>query len=202
MSQFGEEDHIASVFDEIGDGTKVLADIGARFLYSNCIRLINERGFTGVLVDAVSDHCRELEKRFPTCKVINRCLMPWDVNEVIPSDVWFLSVDIDSNDFWVWANVMARPALVVVETNPLPGKFVARMRKEGLGLEKDGYGMSVEAAKWLGEAKGYDYIGRTEVNCFFVRKDLNCKYRLPDVKTHVGTPCGAKHNVLCDTNNY
>jgi hypothetical protein len=56
--------------------------------------------------------------------------------------------------------------------------------------------MSVEASRVLGIAKGYDYIGRTAANTFFVRSDIKCKYRLPDIDVHLGKKCGTLNNVF------
>ena len=192
-SQFREDEHIAAVLNEIGDGSKILADIGARYALSNSEKLIRGRGYTGVLIEANEGYCKELTREFPTCTVVHRELKAGEVNEFVPKDVWFLSIDIDSYDFWVWANLTHKPALVVVETNPRPGMMACTLTGASY---KDGYGMSVDAARWLGEAKGYDYLGRTEANAFFVRKDLKCSYRLPELSRHAGTPCGTTNNIF------
>jgi hypothetical protein len=180
---------------EIGTGSKVLCDIGARLEGSNSENLINSLGFTGVLVEASAVSARQLETAFGNkVKVLNITATPDKVNEIVPGDAWFLSIDIDSSDFWMWANLNRQPAVVVVETNPLPGLFVAKM--DCAQKDSAGYGMSLGAAKWLGEAKGYDYLGRTEANAFFVLKKLNCRYRIVGEPPHRGVPCKAHNNVL------
>lgn len=193
MSQFKEDAHIAAVFDEVGYGSRVLCDIGARYEGSNAANLIRKHGFTGTLIDASEEACDELRRQLPTATVVNSKVMPARVNQYVPPDCWFLSIDIDSADWWVWANLKQRPALVLIETNPLPGLFVANMDCEQ--KDANGYGCSVEGAKVLGMLKGYDYIGRTEANCFFVRSEFGCTYRLPEVP-HKGKPCGAKNNIF------
>lgn len=196
MSQFDEDAHISAVFAEVGEGTKVLCDIGARLQGSNSAALIR-KGWTGTLIDRDMHSCEELRRAFPAFSVLETAATPANVNDLVPGNTWFLSIDVDSCDWWLWANLVHRPALVVIETNPLPYPYVAQLGSEH---RRDGaYGCSLEAARMLGEMKGYDYIGRTVVNPFFVRKDLRCKYRLPAVKEHVGSPCSGKGNVLCDT---
>lgn len=192
MSQFDEDAHIALVLAEIGDGSKVLCDIGARLQGSNAAALI-KRGWTGTLVDRNPSACEELRREFPLCKVLELTASPSIVNTIVPGNAHFLSIDVDSCDWWLWANLVHRPALVVIETNPLRYPYVAAMG------ETKGYGCSLEAAKMLGKMKGYDYIGRTVVNAFFVRKDLKCKYRLPEAKEHLGSDCNGEGNVLCAT---
>lgn len=193
-SQFHEDRHIEAIFTEIGFGSKKLADIGARYAYSNAENLILKHGFEATLVEAGGDACDELRRHFPGANVVHKTVTPQDVNDHVARDVWFLSIDIDSCDWWVWANLQARPALVIVETNPCAGVFVAKMNCGS--KDANGYGMSLDAAKALGELKGYDYVGRTEVNAFFVRKDLKCQYRLPEQKGHSGVPCGVANNVF------
>lgn len=190
MSQFDEDRHIVAVLDEIGDGAKILADIGARLEGSNSAQLIRKRGYVGVLVDRNPAATQLLTREFPQCDVQCVVASPQNINELVPRDAWFLSIDVDSCDWWLWANLIHRPALVVIETNPLPGRYVPAMGYPG------GYGCSVEAAKLLGDAKGYDYLGRTVVNAFFCRSDLGCKYRLPETAKHRGKPSGKLNNVL------
>lgn len=186
MSQFDEDQHIAAILDEIGCGSKVLCDIGARYQGSNSARLI-EAGWTGVLVDKDPGAAEELAQRFPQCRILNVEAKPETVNSLVPGNCHFLSIDVDSCDWWLWANLIHKPALVVIETNPHPGLYVKAMGVEG------GYGCSVDAAKALGDLKGYDYLGRNVVNAFFVRKDLGCKYRIALPKEHLGTPTSGKN---------
>lgn len=193
-SQFNEDAHIEAIFNEIGFGSRILCDIGARLQYSNAENLIRKHEFTGVLVDASKDSCAELKRAFPAMRVVESIVTPQDVNSLVPQDCWFFSLDIDSYDWFVWAAMTVRPALVVVETNPLPMFFAAK--PNAACKDKNGYGMSVPAAIALGHLKGYTYIGRTEVNAFFVRKELDCKYVLPQISEHKGLWCGNMNNVL------
>jgi hypothetical protein len=141
-----------------------------------------------------ADACAELQKAFPEANVLNATASIDNINTLVDRDSWFVSIDVDSHDWWLWANMTARPALVVVETNPVVGMFLATYGCKRKGA--DGYGMSVEAARALGELKGYDYIGRTAVNGFFVRKDLACTFRLPEQTEHRGRTCRPLNNVF------
>lgn len=187
MSQFDEDKHIAAILDEIGHGSKILADIGARYEGSNSAALIEKRGWTGILVDANVVAVEQLHAKFPHCDVRHLVATPHEINRIVPANAHFLSIDVDSTDWWLWANLSHRPALVVIETNPNPGLHVAPMGGPG-------YGCSLEAAKALGAMKGYTYVGRTVVNAFFVRD--GCRYRLPDVTKHVGAPSAMTGNVF------
>lgn len=193
MSQYREDEHIEAVFNEIGYGSRVLYDVGARLAFSNSKNLIEKHGFAATLVEGSPQSAGELRRTFPTATVVEKYLKPEEVNEYCPKDCWFFSLDIDSFDWWVWANLIQRPALVVVETNPLPGFFVAPMT--ATKKDANGYGMSLSAANVLAWIKNYEYIGRTEVNAMYVRKELGCKYRLPEIDKHLGKPCKSTNNV-------
>lgn len=188
MSQFDEDAHIEAVFSEIGHGTKTLADIGARLKGSNSANLIRKHGWSGVLVDRDKASADELRREFPACDVRNVTATPGNINALVPASARFLSIDVDGCDWWLWANLICRPALVVIETNPNAGLHVAAM-----GSESD-YGCSVEAAKALGALKGYAYIGRTVVNAFFI--SVPCNYRLPELRGHCGVPSKTGENVF------
>lgn len=189
MSQFDEDAHISAILQEIGNGNRILADIGARLQGSNSAALLRD-GWSGTLVDCDPKAVAELKQAFPHCKVICERATPDNINRLVPGDAHLLSIDVDSCDWWLWANLLRRPALVVIETNPLPCIHVA-----ALGTSAS-YGCSVDAAVMLGNAKGYDYLGRNVVNAFFCRRDLRCAYRLPQVKGHAGSPCSLQDNVF------
>lgn len=190
MSQFDEDAHILAILNEIGHGSKRLADIGARLEGSNSANLIRNHGWSGVLVDADQRAADELRNAFPGCAVHHVKATIENVNALVPEGTHFLSIDVDSVDWWLWANLVRRPALVVIETNPLPGVFVAGIATSG------GYGCSVDAAKMLGEMKGYDYLGRNVVNAFFVDKTYQCRYRLPEPSRHRGSASDTRGNVM------
>jgi hypothetical protein len=193
-SQFDEEVHLWAILGEIGDGTKVCSDIGARLEGSNVARLIEERGYFGHLVDADEHSANALRRHFPQVEVVNTAATIENINSLVPNDTWVLSIDIDSHDWWLWANLRARPAVIIMETTPCKGIRVAEYgctRKD-----KAGYGASLGAMQALGAMKRYDYIGRTEVNAIFVRSDLKCQYRAQSPTDHQGLPTSFENNVL------
>lgn len=189
MSQFDEDAHIAAILGQIGEGSKVLCDLGARLKGSNSESLL-ERGWNGVLVDSDPLACKELLARFPSARVLNVAATVGNVNDIVPPETRFISIDVDGADWWLFANLVHRPALVVIETNPTPGMYVAAIGVSG------GYGCSVDAVKALAVMKGYRYLGRTVVNAFFVAQEIPCSYQLPDAPSHVGAPSGTSNNVM------
>jgi hypothetical protein len=193
-SQFAEDTHLAGILDEVGDGSRIVCDIGARLLYSNSASLIEDRGYWGALFDASEEACRELRERFPKCAVGCTRATIENVNDLVPPNTHVLSIDIDSHDWWLWANLRCKPAIVVIETTPNRGMQLAEY---GAGAKSaKGYGCSIDAARALGMIKGYRYMGRTEVNAIFLRKDLTCTYAMPEVAGHGGLSTSTENNVL------
>lgn len=173
--QHDEENIILTVFEQIGHKGS-LCDIGARMLFSNSRRLIEEYGYTGTLVDANPDAVTEMKRLVGDWPGIVCCcekITIENVNNFVPDDVDFLNIDIDSNDWWVWAHVKARPRVVCVEFNP--------RRPEGLNIcdynadmARNNFGKwtqsaSFDAFRVLGMLMGYSCIAKTGVNAIFLK---------------------------------
>jgi hypothetical protein len=189
--QFDEEQRLWDILDIIGDGSKVCTDIGARLAGSNVAKLIEERGYTGNLIDASEDACQILREKFPQANV--GCVRATidNINKLVPVNTHVLSIDVDSHDWWLWANLLARPAVVIMETTPCKG---VRVSEYGAPRKcAQGYGASVDAMKMLGTMKGYTYLGRTKVNAFFTNRA--CDYRF-DTLGHGGKDAGRENNVF------
>ncbi len=96
-------------------------------------------------------------------------------------DLGLLSVDIDGNDYWVWeAITCVRPRIVVAEYNsvfgldPVSTPYKADFQRTKAHHSNLYYGVSLSALIYLGEKKGYKFVGSNlrGNNAFFVRKDL------------------------------
>ena len=103
----------------------------------------------------------------------------------VPAEPAVLSIDIDSNDFYVWAAVRSRAAAPRRDRvqRVAPARAPARdagddaFRWDGT----DHFGASLGAFEALGSEKGYALV-HTEsagVNAFFVRRDLLGRSGLP-----------------------
>jgi hypothetical protein len=93
-----------------------------------------------------------------------------------------LSIDIDSNDYWIWKALSGlAPRAVVIEYNASLGPdevLIARYDRQfdSARLHPDGWyhGASLAALERLGRAKGYALVGCESAgfNAFFVRCEL------------------------------
>jgi hypothetical protein len=186
-SQHGEDGIIREIFKRIGTTSKTFFEFGAGAgSENNTIALLLD-GWKGWWIDggnyveiykklfATSIEKKDLvvAKRMVTSKNINDI-----VNELnIPSEIDLISIDIDSNDYYVWqALEVTKPRVVIVEYNGGYPPDMHFLQDESI-TSWDGsnfFGASLFTFNDLAKKKGYtlvccDLIG---VNAFFVRNDL------------------------------
>ena len=84
------------------------------------------------------------------------------------SDLGVCSIDIDSCDYWIFAHMQARPAIVIIECNPDFPILVSYHDPEGPSLLRH----SARAVAELGAKKGYRAIACTGPNVILMREDI------------------------------
>jgi hypothetical protein len=128
-------------------------------------------GWEGSIYD-----CQEI--RHPWFK--QRVVTVDNINEIVPTELGVLSIDVDGNDYWLWKACEARPEIVVIEYNSalsvggfprssLVMPYDPEFRWDG----SDYFGASASAMARLGHAKGYKLVYvEACLNLFFLRNDL------------------------------
>lgn len=189
--QFGEQGLIDAILERIGDGSKRCMEIGAGDGHSLPVtvsRLI-DRGWACRLFEIAEWRQEQLRKLYGDRAEV---FGAWDK----PGACWITDgvviIDVDGKDAVIMGELLtdAKPALVICEhydkqapTHPGDGYAKPTYPPDWLlGKIIDG-GFAIQApmeclqnvAGWL----GYDRIGTTRVNSFFVRRDL--VERLKDV---------------------
>jgi hypothetical protein len=104
----------------------------------------------------------------------------------VPTDVDLVSIDIDSNDYYVW-RVMHdyRPKVVLIEYNagfPPPKKAVVAFHPLNYWDGSDYHGASIQSLYELGKKKGYELVYATSwgTNLFFVDKKYFARFGITD----------------------
>jgi hypothetical protein len=181
-SQNGEDGILKILFRRIGTTNKHCVEFGisprwglryrSRATEGNSVYL-SKNGWKCLWMDGKGDGTR-VKKEIITAENINTLFKKYDV----PAEFDLLSIDIDSNDYWVWKAIEGySPRIVVVEYNasvpPTESKSVAY---DPL-LQWDGtnyFGASLLAFQRLGAARGYTLLVCDEsgTNAFFIRNDL------------------------------
>lgn len=195
-SQFNEDEIIARLIEEVGEGDKVCVDIGAKSTRnSNVANLIINHGWRGFLFDrglnAYRDCVRTFgpfddneiprdacpkcggQKAWPVC-MIKVVVKPDNVNRLLPNAFDLLSVDIDGQDYYIWEAIVVEPRIVIIEYNSRLSNGMVMRRRDGYEHDQDPSnsrsGASSEALVDLGKRKGYRLADKNEANLFFVRQ--------------------------------
>lgn len=186
FSQNGEDGVLAEIYNRIGTDSRVFVEFGVGpGREGNCVLLADVYGWSGLFMEGSAQHFEALEYKYAgvdrvmtrheivTAQNIESLLR--DAN--IPSSFDLLSIDIDSNDYWVWQAISAyRPRVVVCEFNGAidPTRSLTQPYTPGSGWDRTEYfGASLAALRELGLQKDYTLVHTdlTGTNAFFVRTD-------------------------------
>ena len=195
-SKHGGDGLLLYIFSKIGTANYTFVEIGIEDgRECNTANLSLNFGWRGLMIDANKDWVKSAKLYFDTelgdkadnVKVVacfvtaenfNKVLLEYDIR----GEVDLLSIDIDSNDYWVWRSVAAiNPRVVVVEYNAALGlrsmtiKYDPNLdHRETHHKNPLYFGASLPALAKLGKSKGYilvacDLHGH---DAFFIRGDV------------------------------
>ncbi len=172
FSQQGEDGIIKIIFDKIGVTNKYCIEFGIHEQEGNTIYL-ERKGWDCLWMDGNGDG-KKVKKEFITAENINSLFDKYNV----PKEFDLLSIDIDSNDYWIWKAIENySPRVVIIEYNasipPNESKTVP-YNPTAVWDKTNYFGASLLALTNLSKTKGYTLIGcdRNGVNAFFLRDDL------------------------------
>lgn len=171
-SQNGEDGVIEALFESIGETNRYFVEFGVGNGVECNTSVLLERGWQGLMMD-LRGICKN-----PLATIRHEFIFAENINALfhkygVPEQLDLLSIDIDSNDFWVWREIKARARVVVIEYNASVPPLESRTIVYDPGFAWNGtdyFGASLMALKKLGERKGYTlvYCDRCGVNAFFV----------------------------------
>lgn len=183
-SQFGEDGIIRKIFEIIGVKSKTCIEFGAwdGIHLSNTANLFLHQSWKAVLIECDSQKYAQLEKNTKGYNCVNICQkVGYSDNDSleailkdnrIDNEIDLLSIDIDSDDYYVFQSLdKLRPRVIICEYNPT---FPAEM---DIYPDKNNYvGCSAGALIRIAREKGYSLVAMTDVNCFFVRNEEFAKF--------------------------
>ncbi len=180
-SQHGEDGIIATLLGWLGIKDGLCVEFGAwdGYKFSNTAHLW-KNGWSAVLIEADPIKFARLESNiesFPKVKALRRMvgLEPgsrWYDDVMVPD---LVSIDIDGNDYWIFQDSPRGPALYIVEYNTTIPAWLDIYTPYA---PDNAFGCSLGALARVATEKGYDYIGSTRSNGFFLRHDL--RFRIPE----------------------
>jgi len=193
-SQGAEEAMLDRVFELVAPRHQFCVEFGAGdgLRNSNTARLLRERGWSGVMIEASDYRFGKLREHYAgasNVRIVQATVQPETIEAVfaaaeVPADLDLLSIDIDGNDYWVWrALERYRPQVVVIEYNPYyapPERWVMKHNPDHAWDGSTYYGASLESLVHLGKQKGYELIccDRAGNNAFFVEQSLYARFGL------------------------
>ena len=178
-SQSGEDGIISKILETLPVRDKWCVEFGAwdgQHLSNTC-NLIENSGYSAVLIEGDRDRAAELRQRYagnPKLVVTNKFvgfgrddgLDAILAQSSIPRDFDFLSVDIDGNDYHVWKAVESyTPKVVCIEYNPTIPTEVEFVQAADPQVN---HGSSLLSLTFLAQEKNYQLIAVTPLNAIFV----------------------------------
>lgn len=165
-SQFGDDGMIRFAIEQIGEQSRFCVEFGAGDGYecSNTAAL-RERGWEALLMESDPALFEECVANAPEADVRRVHVTGQVVDAMVagrPVDV--MSIDVDGDDWFIFATMQTRPRLVVIEFNCSipPGVFLRAKEPGGR------FGASISSIVKLAVEKGYELIGLNHTNAFFV----------------------------------
>ena len=210
-SQYGEDGIIAEILLLLPESDKWCVEFGAwdgRHLSNTC-NLIENKGFSAVLIEGDPNKCEELKENFKSNpKVIaferfvgfSENTLDEILSETpIPLNFDFLSIDIDGCDYHIWESLSKfAPKVVCIEYNPTIANGINFVQERTF---KEAQGASISSIVELGVSKGYELVATTLTNCFFVRSELYSIFKIEDNSIEsLRTDTTWVSNIFCDYN--
>lgn len=181
-SQFGEDGIIAQIIKTAPPQDHYCVEFGAwdGKHFSNCHTLITRSGWRGAMIEANAEKFQELTQTYRdhagvTC--INRLVDfegPNRLDAILaeagaPRNFGLLSIDIDGNDYHIWASLENfTPEIVVIEFNLTCPNDVLFVQDKSFDIN---HGASLLSLVELGKRKGYELVATTIANALFVRRE-------------------------------
>jgi hypothetical protein len=185
-SQHEEDGITLALLRAAGVKHRVFLEIGSGSTGGNSGVLAYELGWGGLMLDANRKAIEEAARYFkfnPGVSAVKARVSTDTINELLTKhgmnrEIDFMSIDIDSFDYWLWQAVtVCNPRVVVMEYNALfgPERAVTVPNAPRPDVAPKGYGgASLAALARLGHAKGYGLVLCEDagVNAFFLRDDV------------------------------
>ena len=190
-SEIGEDGIIEYIYTIIEPKHKYYVEFGAwdGISWSNTANLRINKQWTGLLLEADENKVKKnkdsekinLQHAFVTKDNINTLFDKYNV----PQNFDVLSIDIDSDDLYVWDSLKYRPTIVIVEINPgikndLPLSAIENESKIH-GTRGNYFGANLHAFYNLALKKKYKLLTVTYWNAIFIVDEEFDKFGIKEI---------------------
>lgn len=184
FSQCGQDGVIAAILEKMRCTGGYCVEFGAwdGIHLSNTRRLLMQPQWAGCLIESDPVRFKSLDLLYTNRPDVVRkniriqLTEPDTLDNILasinaPKDFELLSVDIDSDDYHVWASLKSfNPKIVLIETNPYFPFYIEFVQKPGSDFCP--YGASALSMYKLGVSKGYVAVAYLDHDWLFVREDI------------------------------
>lgn len=191
-SQDGEDGIIEKIFDVLGKQTQGwCVEFGALDgkTHSNTWNLLNNKGWSGVLIEAKEDRYLKLKKNYHDRSDVY-CLqryVNWEgpdsldnifAETPLPRDFDLLVIDIDGNDAHVFSPMQNyHPHVLCIEFHRLIHPSVRYLPPKDFSLN---WSASLGSIYDIAKEKGYELVCVHNWNAFFVKREHFAKFNIAD----------------------
>jgi len=190
FSQAGDDGIIQYLIRQVPVSVTSFIEFGVEnYNESNTRFLLMNNNWKGLIMDGGEEHMNYV-KRQPwywryDLTAVAAFIKKENINELFKRNgfsgpVGILSIDIDGNDYWVWEAIKeVEPDIVIAEYNSVFGSRYAvtipydpEFNRTQAHYSNLYWGTSLKALAWLGEKKGYAFVGCNQNgnNAYFVKK--------------------------------
>jgi len=190
-SQNGEDGVIEKALEVIGTNDRYCVEFGAwdGITYSNTHHLVENKGYSAVLIEADRQKFRELQKNYRenSRAILINSFVGFEGDTTLdaifkktplPQNFDLLSIDIDGFDYHVWEALHDyRPKIVVIEYNPTIPPHVEFVQPRDANVNQ---GSSLRSLNLLAAKKRYELICATYCNAIFVDRQYFLLFEIED----------------------
>lgn len=185
-SQNGEDGVIEEIFKNIKYTNRKCVEFGFHYDQANTLKLMKEN-WNNLFLDIDNKNAinfNQLYKnKYPNSKAGCEQITINNINDILKKygydgEIDFLSIDIDSNDYYIWeAITISNPRVICIEYNASLGPDISVTQPINAvrgDQTQDYWGSSYKALVNLAHKKGYNLVASVSgLNLFFVRKDIS-----------------------------
>lgn len=190
-SQSGEDGIIGKILQTLPERDQWCVEFGAwdGMFLSNSRNLIENAGYSSVLIEGSRTKWSELQKNYSTRKnvIALNALVGYNKDDSldvmladtpIPLDFDFLSIDVDGNDYHIWRAIEKyRPKAICIEFNPTLPTEVNFVQPADPSVNQ---GAGLLPLVELGKEKGYELVAVLLFSAFFVDAKYYPLFRIGD----------------------
>ncbi len=178
-SQTGEDGVIEKILQILPENDRWCVEFGAwdGLLFSNTRNLIENAGYSAILIEGSKTKYAELQKNYHsrTNVITFNTFVGFTEDDrldtilaktSIPFNFDFLSIDVDGNDYHIWkAMSKYHPKMICIEFNPTIPTDVRFVQRADISVNQ---GSGLLPLVELGKEKGYELVAVLPFNAFFV----------------------------------